>query len=204
MPRPAELLRAPPWAALALLVVGAAGPAWGAPGDAPEPEVRDAADCKAVFGDEAIHARNRERRSRRLLWIDERPGEVIEVAHSSQWIRPRPMEVADLSLVAANDGELVVQLGEGHSCPPGRYQLSVDDAVGRGNRVLAARDGIALLEVDDQLAYLTEDGATPTWQLIWASRFKFTPRRTNAVQVVRSKARSRRGRKARKSRSRRR
>ncbi len=174
----------------------------------PASVVRKARDCPQLFGTERLERRNERRRERVLLWAEREASGRVDITHSGNWLPPRRLEPSALHLVSVSDETAVVRVGRAHAdlCEPGLYRIEVDDALGKGNRVLAIVGGVVLVEVGRTLAYMTPPGVKrPPWRMVWASTFRFTKRYRDAVQVYRGSGRKgRSSRASKKKRSRRR
>lgn len=159
--------------------------------DAPEPErtpVIDGDRCPQLFGTPKIQARNKARRERALLWAEAEEGGLIDVTHTTSWKRPRRVIFPGVEVLETHADEAIIELGPEQSdhCPPGRYRVHVDDALGRGNRVLAVVGDVMLLESGSRLLWLAEpDRVAQDWRMVWASWWKQpAPRMANPVTVI--------------------
>lgn len=136
-----------------------------------------AQDCPDIFGDEARQSKNKSHREEVLEDVVD--GEYcIDITYNSDWLEnPQKLSFGDLCLLDTwiETGfppfALIEFSPQTHSidCPPGRYVLTADDAVGEEAQVLAILDGLLLLEYQGKLRYLkTEDSSDPEcWRLIW-------------------------------------
>jgi hypothetical protein len=126
-----------------------------------------------MFGDEPTRARNRARRQRllRLVWPG---GGAIDVVHRTDWTTPRPVRLRDLRLVTslpqATPPKAILAVDrESTGCPPGHYELRVDDSV-VGSAVLAILDRLVLVERGKRLGYVAARGSPPPiWRMTWES-----------------------------------
>ncbi len=140
-------------------------------------EVKPAGQCPLLFGVQRSHDRNRTARKKHLDSILE--GEhAVNLTHTGGWRRPERIRFQGLELMATaatDEAEPralveVVDLPAGLRCPPGLYELRVDNSIGGETRVLAILDDSVLLEHRDQLRFLkVSRTSSPVWRMIWRS-----------------------------------
>ncbi|MCA9543183.1 MAG: hypothetical protein KC613_02305 [Myxococcales bacterium] len=163
-------------------------------------------DCPRVFGSPAYKRKLTKRRKRLLDDVDPN-GDIVDIAHSTDWRRPFYLEFTGVELLAAEGDEgaafRVDDALADLDCEPGVYHLDVDDSLGDDTAILAVLDDVVLVEFKGQLGYLaTDDAEIPTWRMIWLAPWRIIRRRETGVSrsTMPSRSRSR----ARNNRSRRR
>lgn len=153
-----------------------------------EVEVRSAAGCPRLFGEERAHEANEARRTRHLHNV-RITAERVEIVHSmGRWGEPRRLRMRGLELMGVElpdpdpvsppspgDRVAVVEVGEALAdlCPPGVYALTVDDALGTSGQVLAIDDRGVLVESAGALAFLPWEGhpLPKRVRMIWRSHY---------------------------------
>jgi hypothetical protein len=139
---------------------------------------RSAAECPAIFGDDAAREANRERREALLVDLGSEPY-GFAIVYRGDWLQPRLRQYRGLELVDTALGDTcepvaLVQLEENEAgCDPGLYALPVDARLGGlGTAILGILDGILLFEEGEELAFLSvEEEREVSWRMIWYPRW---------------------------------
>jgi hypothetical protein len=149
------------------------------------PEVRQARECREVFGDVHTTRENQSERESRLNFVIDSGTDVV-VDHSYSWTAPNEAEFRSLELIETSTDASTAYVSllasqEDIECDDGVYLVSVDDSLGPGGRVLAVLQRSMLIEMDGRLCYLVPEGETaPRFRVTWSSPFGVRPSRPPA------------------------
>lgn len=145
-------------------------------------EIYDSSQCSVLFGNQQARERNRSLRHNNLVSI-RRYKHATVIVHHTNWKEPKYLKYSGISLADIKHDkyddkpvayiEVTDQLDQ-FDCDPGLYTIRVDDCIGGKAKVLAILDDMILLEMENNLRYLTNNPniGKPLWQMVWASRWK--------------------------------
>ncbi|MCA9526169.1 MAG: hypothetical protein KC549_07700 [Myxococcales bacterium] len=145
---------------------------------------RTAADCPRLFGTPAMHQANAQRREKRLYWTE--ANDRLEIAHATQWKEPMPVTFPGVAVLEVSPTRARLRLDDRFSdlgCAPGEYVVRRDQALGKGNRVVALFRDVMVVEMGRKLTWAGTPGTQPGWRMIWGSPYYFRRPSTGAVTV---------------------
>lgn len=133
--------------------------------------------CSRLFGAADLVEANRVRRTRSLCWVDQDKRYTTVIHASDTWRPPIRLRLAGIRPVQNGQPagppraamiEVSTALAGRLGCRAGRYEVRVDDAVGRDTRVLAVLRGGLLVERAGVLRYLARGAKRlPRWYTAW-------------------------------------
>lgn len=133
-----------------------------------------ATNCVTLFGDEAEQEANQQAREH-LLEDVTADAYAINITHRGEWTEPVEALHPNLTLLETFVGDdcLAAALVQVHQstvsdCEPGTYVIALDNTFGQSAVLVDVLVGHLLIDVEGELAYVSESGAqTPVWRMIW-------------------------------------
>lgn len=140
---------------------------------------RAAETCYALFGNDALHCKNREHRQEVLVKVGGSKGRYYVLHRAKKWDTPIRLRIKGIffkGIVKDESGDSHVllriseEVAETFKCPSGTYRLDRDDSILSDAVVLAVHDDVVLLECNGKLTYMCKgDEASPFFRMIWQS-----------------------------------
>ncbi|MCC6808044.1 MAG: hypothetical protein IT381_11520 [Deltaproteobacteria bacterium] len=151
---------------------------------------RPASACEKLFGTAEQKTKNASRRAKKLHHIRE-DDYAVDVTYSGDWKVPGPIRFHDVTLAEVlPSGAAVIQvatpLAASAGCSSGRYEIKVDDKIGRKNVVLAILSHAVLIERSGQLYYLAKEELDPNlFRMTWRADFRLPRQWTSSTAAPR-------------------